>query len=122
MHKDVLRKCIKYTKMYKVITIDIKYIKVYYNIYKIEREEIFQMPETEKRKNLYNGNISYSRLWETMERRGVKKADLKNKDTFNLSPTLVNRLVKNQNVSVDTIMYLCDRLECQPCDILEYKK
>nr|DAW58637.1 MAG TPA: Cro/C1-type HTH DNA-binding domain protein [Caudoviricetes sp.] len=108
--------------MYKVITIDIKYIKVHYNIYKIEREEIFQMPETEKRKNLYNGNISYSRLWETMERRGVKKADLKNKDTFNLSPTLVNRLVKNQNVSVDTIMYLCDRLECQPCDILEYKK
>lgn len=80
------------------------------------------MPETEKRKNLYNGSISYSRLWETMKRRGVKKVDLKNKDIFNLSPTLVNRLVKNQNVSVDTIMYLCDRLECQPCDILEYKK
>lgn len=79
------------------------------------------MAET-KRKNIYDGNISYSRLWETMERRGVKKIDLKNKDTFNMSPTLVNKLVKNQNVSVDTIMYLCEKLDCQPCDILEYKR
>lgn len=76
------------------------------------------MPETEKRKNTYDGSISYRRLWETMERRNIKKVDLKT--SFNLSPTLVNRLVKNQNVSVDTIMYLCDRLDCQPCDILEY--
>lgn len=75
---------------------------------------------TEKRKNTYDGSISYRRLWETMERRNVKKVDLKT--SFNLSPTLVNRLVKNQNVSVDTIMYLCDRLDCQPCDILEYVK
>lgn len=77
------------------------------------------MPETaEKRKNIYSGSISYSRLWDTLERRGVKKTDLKDKEKFNLSPTLV----KNQNVSVDTIMYLCDRLNCQPCDILEYIK
>ena len=74
----------------------------------------------EKRKNTYKGNISYKRLWETMERRNIKKMNLKN--DFNLSPTLVNRLVKNQNVSVDTIMYLCDCLDCQPCDILEYVK
>ena len=79
------------------------------------------MAETvEKRRNIYSGSISYRRLWETLERRGVKKTDLKDKEKFNLSPTLVNRLVKNQNVSVDTIMYLCDRLNCQPCDILEY--
>ena len=76
---------------------------------------------SEKRKNTYSGSLSYSRLWDTMERRGVKKQDLKG-EGFNLSPTLVNRLVKNENVAVDTIMYLCDRLDCQPCDILEYKK
>lgn len=75
-----------------------------------------------KRKNVYNGSISYARLWETMERRGIRKIDLKNKDSFNMSPTLVNKLVKNQNVSVDTIMYLCEKLDCQPCDILEYKR
>ena len=76
---------------------------------------------SEKRKNTYSGSISYSRLWDTMERRGVTKQDLEG-EGFNLSPTLVNRLVKNENVAVDTIMYLCDRLDCQPCDILEYKK
>lgn len=75
----------------------------------------------EKRKNTYNGSISYDRLWETMKRRGITKQDLK-RENFNLSPTLVNRLVKNENVAVDTIMYLCDKLDCQPCDILEYKK
>lgn len=76
------------------------------------------MPE---RKNIYNGKISYDGLWKTLERRGLKKQDLKG-DVFNLSPTLVNRLAKNENVAVDTIMYLCDKLGCQPCDILEYKK
>ncbi len=75
----------------------------------------------DKRKNIYSGAISYDRLWETMKRRGITKHDLK-KENFNLSPTLVNRLVKNENVTVDTIMYLCYKLNCQPCDILEYKK
>lgn len=78
------------------------------------------MPETPRRKNIYKGNVSYNRLWETMERRGIKKSDLKNE--FRMSPTLVNKLVKNQNVSVDTIMYLCYCLDCQPCDVLEYVK
>lgn len=76
------------------------------------------MPE---RKNIYNGSISYARLWETLDRRGLKKQDLKGQD-FNLSPTLVNRLAKDENVAVDTIMYLCDKLDCQPCDLLEYRK
>lgn len=75
------------------------------------------MPE---RRNFYNGHISYQKLWDTLERRGLKKQDLKG-EGFNLSPTLVNKLAKNENVAVDTIMYLCDKLNCQPCDILEYK-
>lgn len=78
------------------------------------------LEKDEKRKNKYYGSISYSRLWETMKRRGITKSDLKDPQKFNLSPTLVNRLVKNSNVSVDTIMYLCEGLNCQPCDILEY--
>lgn len=73
------------------------------------------------RRNLYSGTVSYERLWETLKRRGLKKQDLKG-ENFNLSPTIVNRLAKNENVAVDTIMYLCDKLNCQPCDIMEYKK
>lgn len=108
--------------MYKIIKVDNEYTMMYYSFI-IEKKGVHHMTETvEKRKNVYSGSISYRRLWETLERRGIKKTDLKDKEKFNLSPTLVNRLVKNQNVSVDTIMYLCDRLNCQPCDILEYIK
>lgn len=75
---------------------------------------------TEKRKNTYDGSISYTGLWKMLKEKGITKLDLKNPEKFNLSPTLVNRLVKNENVAVDTIMYLCDKLGCQPGDIIEY--
>ena len=74
----------------------------------------------EKRKNTYNGSISYKKLWDLLEKKGITKLNLKDPEKFNLSPTLVNRLVKNENVAVDTIMYLCEILECQPSDIMEY--
>ena len=74
----------------------------------------------EKRKNTYNGSISYKKLWDLLEKKGITKLNLKDPEKFTLSPTLVNRLVKNENVAVDTIMYLCDKLNCQPKDIIEY--
>ena len=74
----------------------------------------------EKRKNTYNGSISYKKLWDLLEKKGITKLNLKDPEKFNLSPTLVNRLVKNENVAVDTIMYLCEILNCQPGDIVEY--
>lgn len=74
----------------------------------------------EKRKNLYNGSISYKKLWELLAQKEITKLNLKDPEKFNLSPTLVNRLVKNENVAVDTIMYLCDKLNCQPKDIVEF--
>ena len=74
----------------------------------------------EKRKNIYNGSISYNKLWKLLKEKEITKINLKDPENFNLSPTLVNRLVKNENVAVDTIMYLCDKLNCQPSDIMEY--
>ena len=78
IHKYVLLKYAKYTNMYKMKTIDFKYTLMYY--YK-KRKEVISLPE--RRKNTYSGSISYSRLWETMERRGIKKQDLKG-ENFNL--------------------------------------
>lgn len=71
-----------------------------------------------EREKQYNGNISYSKLFSLMEKKGIKKRDLREK--YNISPTIVNRLNNNSNVAVDTIMYLCEILECQPSDIMEY--
>jgi len=61
--------------------------------------------------------ISYRKLFELMEIKGIKKFDLR-KNGF--SPTIVDRLVKNNNVNTSTIIELCKLLDCQPADIMEY--
>ena len=71
-----------------------------------------------EREKQYNGSISYNKLFSLMETKGIKKRDLREK--YNISPTIVNRLNNNSNVAVYTIMYLCEILECQPSDIMEY--
>lgn len=71
-----------------------------------------------EREKQYSGSISYRKLFEVMEEKGIKKKDLREK--YNMSPTIVNRLKNNSNVAIDTIMYLCEILKCQPGDILEY--
>lgn len=84
---------------------------IMYNHY----EEVSYMGEREKQ---YTGLISYKKLFELMEQKGIKKRELREK--YNISPTIINRLNNNSNVAVDTIMYLCEILNCQPGDILEY--
>lgn len=76
---------------------------------------MFKLGEREKQ---YKGQISYEKLFQLMEKRGIKKRDLR--EVYNISPTIVNRLNNNTNVAVDTIMYLCEILDCQPGDIMEY--
>lgn len=60
--------------------------------------------------------ISYDKLFELMKIKGIKKIDLRNSG---LSPTVVDRLVKNKNVNTSTIVRLCEILDCQPNDIME---
>lgn len=55
---------------------------------------------------------------ESHAKRDIKKRDLR--ETYNISPTIVSRLSNNSNVAVDTIMYLCEILDCQPGDLMEY--
>lgn len=63
-------------------------------------------------------SVSYTKLFVLLEQRGIKKVDLRNKYGFN--PKTVNSLTKNKSVTVDTIMSLCEILQCQPGDIMEY--
>ena len=71
-----------------------------------------------EREKQYSGKISYKKLFDLMEEKHIKKRDLREK--YNISPTIVNRLNNNSNVAVDTIMYLCEILNCQPENIIEY--
>ena len=61
--------------------------------------------------------VSYEKLFTLMNQRGIKKFDLRK---MGISPTIVDRLVKNSDVNTSTIMRLCEILDCQPGDIMEY--
>ena len=71
-----------------------------------------------EREKQYKGSISYQKLFNLMKEKNIKKRDLREK--YNISPTIISRLNNNTNVAVDTIMYLCEILNCQPSDIMEY--
>lgn len=60
--------------------------------------------------------VSYKKLFDLMEKKGIKKYDLR-KNGF--SPTIVNRLAKDSDVNTSTIIKLCEFLNCQPGDIME---
>ena len=61
--------------------------------------------------------INYDKLFVLMEKKGIKKYDLRK---MGISPTIVDRLVKNTDVNTSTVVRLCAILDCQPGDIMEY--
>lgn len=60
--------------------------------------------------------IRYYKLLDMMNRRGIKKKDLRE---F-LSPKTIAKLSKGEYVSGEVIDKLCAFLQCQPGDIMEY--
>lgn len=60
--------------------------------------------------------IRYFRLWDLLERRGMKKNDLL---AVISAPTLI-KLRKGRTVTTETIEKLCKFLQVQPQDIMEY--
>jgi len=64
--------------------------------------------------------VSYQKLFVLMQKKGIKKIDLRTKHKIN--PKTVDSLVNNRRVTVDTIMQLCELLDCQPGDLMEYVK
>ena len=64
--------------------------------------------------------IVYDRLWDTMRKKGITQYELINK--YHVSAGQLSRFRKNQNVSSHTINTLCEILDCQTGDIMEYKK
>jgi len=61
--------------------------------------------------------ITFYRLWDKLNRSGMKQKDLKEI----LSPATINKLRKNEIVTTDTINKICIFLGCQPEDILEFQ-
>lgn len=61
--------------------------------------------------------ISYQKLFVLLQEKGIKKYHLRQQG---IHANVMDKLIKNENVNVSTINKLCQILECQPCDIMEY--
>lgn len=68
-------------------------------------------------KDKKNEQIKYYKLFDMLNRQGKKKKDLLDI----LSPATVTKLSKHGIVTTDTIGRICEYLNCQPGDIMEYE-
>lgn len=66
-----------------------------------------------------NGYMSFDKLWKALEVRGKTKKWLRDNG---IHSNTVAKLAKNENVTCEVLSNLCNLLDCQPWDIMEYKK
>lgn len=62
--------------------------------------------------------IIYDRLWKTLKAKGITQYKLINE--YQISPGQLTRLHRNESVTTHTLDQLCNILECDITDILEY--
>ena len=63
--------------------------------------------------------IVYDRLWKTMSAKGITQYRLV---TNGISHSTLARLKSNQTVNTDTLNKLCNILDCNVEDVMEYKE
>lgn len=62
--------------------------------------------------------IVFSKLWETMKTQEMTTYKLIKK--YGVSPAQITRLKRNNNINTHTINRLCEILNCNVSDIMEY--
>lgn len=62
--------------------------------------------------------IKFDKLFALLESRGKSAVYYLRQE--GIHPSVMNKLRKNERVNTDTINKLCEKLGCQPGDIMEY--
>lgn len=62
--------------------------------------------------------VTYNKLFHLLIDLGIKKGELQKE--ANITASIMSRLAKNETVRTDTIGKICEALECQPGDIMEF--
>lgn len=62
--------------------------------------------------------FSYNKLWKVLIDRNMNKTALR--DEVGFTPTTLSRLSKNETVSMNMLGRICEYLECDIGDIVEY--
>lgn len=61
--------------------------------------------------------VDYSRLWKLLIDRKLNKTQLK--DLAHISTNAIAKLVRDENVSLDTLEKICKALDCKIEDIMD---
>lgn len=64
--------------------------------------------------------IFYDNLWVVLKEKKISQYKLIHE--YNISPSQLTRLKRNESVSTNTINTFCNILDCDICDIVSYKK
>ena len=64
--------------------------------------------------------IVFDKLWNVMKQKGISQYKLIN--TYEVSPSQLTRLKRNESVSTNTIDKFCKILDCNIADIMEFQK
>ena len=62
---------------------------------------------------------SYKKLWKLLIDKDMKKEDLRK--AAGITTTAMAKLGRNETVHMDILLKICNALNCQPGDILEYQ-
>jgi putative transcriptional regulator len=62
--------------------------------------------------------IIYNKLFHLLIEMGIKKGELQKE--AGITASIMARLAKNESVRTDTIGKICEALNCQPGDIMEF--
>jgi len=61
--------------------------------------------------------VSYKKLWKLLIDKDMKKKDLR--EAANLSPSLIAKMGRNENVTTEVLSRICAALSCDIGDIME---
>lgn len=64
--------------------------------------------------------VSYKKLWKLLIDKEMTKVDLRN--AAGISTGTLAKLGKNENVTTDILIKICNALDCDIADIVEIKK
>lgn len=61
----------------------------------------------------------YDKLWKLLIDKGMNKTQLQ--EAIKITPTTMAKMGKNQNVNLNTLAKICEYLDCDISEIIEYK-
>ena len=70
-----------------------------------------------KRKQHGMSTVSYKKLWKLLIDKDMKKKDLR--EATGISTASMAKLSKNENLTTDVLLRICDALKCDISDIME---